>query len=108
MQTDADEVRWQEWTDRAIFDVAGGLTGLQSVGRDITDRKQTEQLLQRAKRSYETLVSSLPGLVYRCRHDENWTMEFASEGCLALTGYNHLSAASTTRYSSECMTMVGT
>jgi len=49
VQTDAGEVRWQEWSDRAIFDAAGRLTGLQSVGRDITDRKQTEQLLQRAK-----------------------------------------------------------
>lgn len=88
VQTDAGEIRWQEWTDRAIFDAAGRLTGLQSVGRDITERKQTEHLLQRAKRSYETLVSSLPGLVYRCRHDENWTMEFASEGCQALTGYH--------------------
>jgi len=88
VQTDAGEVRWQEWSDRAIFDAAGRLTGLQSVGRDITDRKQTEQLLQRAKHNYETLVSNLPGLVYRCRHDENWTMEFASEGCLTLTGYN--------------------
>jgi diguanylate cyclase (GGDEF)-like protein/PAS domain S-box-containing protein len=35
--------RWQEWTDRAIFDEAGLISEYQSVGRDITDRKRAEQ-----------------------------------------------------------------
>jgi PAS domain S-box-containing protein len=36
----ADGARgWQEWTDRALFDEAGGIREYQSVGRDITERK---------------------------------------------------------------------
>jgi len=33
------------------------------------------------------LISKLPGMLYRCRYDDDWTMEFISEGCHALTGY---------------------
>jgi diguanylate cyclase (GGDEF)-like protein/PAS domain S-box-containing protein len=35
--------RWQEWTDRAIFDEAGQIQEYQSVGRDVTERKLAEQ-----------------------------------------------------------------
>jgi PAS domain S-box-containing protein len=34
------EVRWQRWSDRAIFDEKGSLVEYQSVGRDITYRKK--------------------------------------------------------------------
>ena len=36
------EVRWQRWTDRALFDEKGNLNQYQSVGHDITDQKQAE------------------------------------------------------------------
>jgi PAS domain S-box-containing protein len=44
------EVRWHEWTERAFFDETGEVTEYQSVGRDITERKEMEQQLQRQER----------------------------------------------------------
>jgi PAS domain S-box-containing protein len=37
------EVRWHQWIDRGIFSPGGTLLEFQSVGRDITERKQFEE-----------------------------------------------------------------
>ncbi len=58
---------------------------------DISDRKQIEMDLHENERSKTVLLSHLPGMAYRCRYDHEWTMLFASAGCLKLTGYHPFS-----------------
>jgi PAS domain S-box-containing protein len=56
------QVRWQQWSDRAIFDAAGQITEYQSVGRDITDLKRAEDELLRKNEdlyaAYEQLTAT--------------------------------------------------
>jgi len=54
---------------------------------DITDRKMAEEELKENRRRYAALLANLPGMAYRCRNDHAWTMEFVSQGCVDLTGY---------------------
>ncbi|MBB5020918.1 ATP-binding protein [Desulfurispira natronophila] len=49
--------------------------------------KKLNQNLLESERSKSLLITNLPGMVYRCRYDYYWTMEFVSEGCKQLTGY---------------------
>jgi len=49
IQLPGGEIRWHEWTDRAIFDHHGHFIEFQSVGRDITERKQMEAEIQSAQ-----------------------------------------------------------
>jgi diguanylate cyclase (GGDEF)-like protein/PAS domain S-box-containing protein len=43
--------------------------------------------LNESERSKSVLLANLPGIAYRCRFDDAWTMEFISQGCRELTGY---------------------
>lgn len=45
------ELRWQQWTNRAIFDEFGQVIEFQSVGRDITELKQAEEALNKTMRN---------------------------------------------------------
>ncbi len=69
------------------FSPNGDLLGLIGVWRNITKSRQTVKDLQESERKLSTLMGNLPGMAYSCLNDENWTMTFVSDGCLALTGY---------------------
>jgi PAS domain S-box-containing protein len=44
------EPRWHQWTDRALFDEQGNAMEYQSVGIDITEKKDFESKLQQAQK----------------------------------------------------------
>lgn len=39
------------------------------------------------RKTLQELFTNLPGMVFRCLNETNWTIEFASSGAKALTGY---------------------
>lgn len=61
------ELRWIQWTDRAIFDEAGRLVEIQSVGRDVTERRRIAQL-------FEKTFKAIPDPAILWRHREDATL----------------------------------
>lgn len=57
--TPSGSLRWQQWTDRPIIDADGSIHELQSVGRDINDRRLMEEDLQRSLAEKEALLREI-------------------------------------------------
>jgi PAS domain S-box-containing protein len=52
-------IGWQEWVDQAIQDETGQIVEFQSVGRDVTERKQTEEALAVSEAELRALFASM-------------------------------------------------
>jgi PAS domain S-box-containing protein len=58
------EVRWFEWTNRAIFDGEGRVAGYQSVGRDITERRLAHLALAESEARLAAFTRNAPVGMY--------------------------------------------
>ncbi len=61
--------RWIAWEDFAVRDSHGRLVEVQSVGRDITERKAMEQALMEAKESAEAGSGATSGFLATMSHE---------------------------------------
>lgn len=48
---------------------------------------KSNAILTEVNRKYRSLIKNLQGIVFRCQNNPAYTMEFISEGCLAITGH---------------------
>ena len=63
-----------------IFDAQGNVFAVATSATNITRLKASE-------RNLATLLGNMPGMAYRCRNDQHWSMVYVSEGAHKLTGY---------------------
>ncbi|MFA5348547.1 MAG: PAS domain S-box protein [Methanoregula sp.] len=77
------EVRWQRWSDRAIFDTSGTVTEYQSVGRDITEEKTTQTALRESEERYRQLVEQSPDAIIV---HKTGRIIYANPACIRLLG----------------------
>jgi PAS domain S-box-containing protein len=78
---------FQEEEIRVLTALANDLSfAMETVERE-KERQQAIEALHENERMISTLMGNLPGAAYRSLVGEQWTLEFISEGCLELTGY---------------------
>jgi PAS domain S-box-containing protein len=57
------------------------------ISTNITELVRSEDILRESRDRYQSLVANLPGVVYRCALDEEWTMFYISREMENLSGY---------------------
>ena len=62
-------------------------TGSVIVLEDTTTGFASKKALEESERRLSTLMDNLPGMAYRTKNDENWTLEYASRGSKEMVGY---------------------
>jgi PAS domain S-box-containing protein len=67
-------IRWQRWSDRAIFDPSGTITEYQSVGRDITDRKLAEEVEKQEEAQLRQIIDLVPHMIFAKDWDGNYLL----------------------------------
>ncbi len=76
---------WQRWTDRALFNEKGEVMEYQSIGEDITERKQTEQQLAESEARLRALIANSGDLIVVI--DAEGKITFASPSSEHIFGY---------------------
>lgn len=80
------EIRWLQWTNRAIFGHDGNIVEFQSVGRDITERKQAEEALRWSEECFRKVFNTSQNLISICSLTNNTYID-VNESWVQHTGY---------------------
>lgn len=63
------------------------LLAISRIISGVIERKQAEEALRQSEARFQSVVSNVPGVIFRCRNDEHRSMEFLSQRIEELTGY---------------------
>ncbi|GEM_PF-852783 len=74
-------LRWYEWNDCALLDEFGAILEVQSVGRDISDRKYAEEALRESEREYRSLFENAHDAIIIFRPEDEIILEANERAC---------------------------
>lgn len=71
----------------ALLVSAACLVGVRTIEPVLENSYRFQTYMEMEAHRLNTLLQTLPALIYQCRNDPQWTMEFVSAGCREVTGY---------------------
>lgn len=74
-------LRFVEWRARRVDAL------VYAGARDVTEQVYTELDLKHSRDQFRSLLANIPGIAFRCRYDDQWTMLYLSDDTDSLTGY---------------------
>ncbi len=81
----AGEVRWQQWTVRAVSDPEGNFVEFQAIGFDVSEHRLADQALMESKAKFQNLVETVSDLVWEV--DRNGIYTYVSPKVKDTLGY---------------------
>ncbi|WP_437930957.1 PAS domain-containing protein [Sorangium sp. So ce291] len=75
--------RWMDW----IAAAPGGEGIVHVVLHDVHELREAERASRERERFLSSVFGNLIGMVYRCRNEPDWPLDFITAGCEQLTGY---------------------
>lgn len=70
------------------YDKDGAVESILCISRDITDYKKATAALAASERKLQSLIAHLPGALFHCQNDRNYTEIYVSDGVGDVTGYS--------------------
>jgi len=70
-----------------VVEKDGKIIKLKGTFKDITEQKKASDKIRSSEQRLREMMDNIPGAVYRCANDEDWTMEFLSKKFFDWTGY---------------------
>ncbi len=86
--TQSGKEKWIKVNVDYEFSEDGEILSSDGIIRDIHDEKIKEKELEKANLQLRNIIKNVPGIVFRCRFDDDYTMEFISDQCKHITGYS--------------------
>ncbi len=83
---DKGEIRWMEFINRGFYDDSGNLLEIQSIGRDITERKELQERLKESEEKYRLLANNSTDIIAHL--DKDFKPIYISPSSAYLSGYN--------------------
>ncbi len=78
-------IRWQRWTNRALFDAQGKVVVYQAIGEDITERKRAENALRESDERFRQVAENASEWIWQV--DQNGLYTYASPVIEQILGY---------------------